>query len=54
VHPGSYKGQALEQGVAAFGLGLRDAMEGLPLRDDYRNPTRTEKEKVPTVPTTGS
>ena len=33
VHPGSYKGQSLEQGIAAFALGLRDAMEGLLLRD---------------------
>jgi deoxyribonuclease-4 len=29
VHPGSYKGQSLEKGVAAFALGLRDAVEGL-------------------------
>jgi deoxyribonuclease IV len=29
VHPGSYKGQSLEEGVAAFVLGLRDAAEGL-------------------------
>jgi deoxyribonuclease-4 len=32
VHPGSYKGQSLEQGIAAFVLGLRDAVEGLLLR----------------------
>ncbi len=29
LHPGSYKGQSLEQGIAAFVLGLRDAAEGL-------------------------
>jgi deoxyribonuclease-4 len=29
VHPGSYKGQSLEAGIAAFALGLRDAAEGL-------------------------
>jgi len=33
LHPGSYKGQLLEQGIAAFVLGLRDASEGLRLRD---------------------
>jgi deoxyribonuclease-4 len=33
VHPGSYKGQSLDQGIAAFVLGLRDAAEGLLLRD---------------------
>jgi deoxyribonuclease-4 len=33
LHPGSYKGQSLEQGIAAFVLGLRDAVEGLLLRD---------------------
>jgi len=33
VHPGSYKGQSVEQGIAAFVLGLRDAVEGLPLRE---------------------
>jgi len=29
VHPGSYRGQSLEQGIAAFVLGLRDAAQGL-------------------------
>jgi deoxyribonuclease IV len=29
LHPGSYKGQSLEEGIAAFVLGLRDAAEGL-------------------------
>ncbi len=28
LHPGSYKGQSLEQGIAAFVLGLRDAAAG--------------------------
>lgn len=28
VHPGSYKGQSLEEGIAAFARGLRDAAEG--------------------------
>jgi len=28
LHPGSYKGQSLEQGIAAFATGLRDAAEG--------------------------
>ena len=28
LHPGSYKGQSLEEGIAAFALGLRDATEG--------------------------
>jgi len=28
VHPGSYKGQSLEEGIAGFVLGLRDAAEG--------------------------
>jgi deoxyribonuclease IV len=28
VHPGSYKGQSLEQGIVAFALGLRDAAAG--------------------------
>ena len=32
VHPGSYKGQSLDQGIAAFVLGLRDAAEALLLR----------------------
>ena len=30
LHPGSYKGQSLEEGIAAFVLGLRDATEGAP------------------------
>ena len=30
LHPGSYKGPSIEQGIAAFVLGLRDAAEGLP------------------------
>ena len=29
LHPGSYKGQSLEEGIAAFGLGLRDAASGV-------------------------
>jgi deoxyribonuclease IV len=29
VHPGSYRGQSVEQGVAAVALALRDAAEGL-------------------------
>ncbi|HZT32885.1 MAG TPA: deoxyribonuclease IV [Bryobacteraceae bacterium] len=29
VHPGSYKGQSLEQGIAAFAEGLREATRGL-------------------------
>jgi len=28
VHPGSYKGQSLEEGIAAFALGLAEAAEG--------------------------
>jgi deoxyribonuclease-4 len=28
LHPGSYKGQSLEEGIAAFVLGLRDATAG--------------------------
>ena len=28
LHPGSYKGQSLEEGIAAFVLGLRDAVAG--------------------------
>ncbi len=28
VHPGSYRGQALEQGIAAFAAGLREAAQG--------------------------
>jgi len=30
LHPGSYKGATIQQGIAAFVLGLRDAAEGLP------------------------
>jgi deoxyribonuclease-4 len=30
LHPGSYKGGFIEQGIAAFVLGLRDAAENLP------------------------
>ena len=30
LHPGSYKCQSIEEGIAAFVLGLRDAAEGLP------------------------
>jgi deoxyribonuclease-4 len=30
VHPGSYKGQLLDQGIEAFAAGLRDAAAGLP------------------------
>jgi deoxyribonuclease-4 len=30
LHPGSYKGGAIEQGIAAFVLGLRDAAKDLP------------------------
>jgi deoxyribonuclease-4 len=29
THPGSYKGQALEQGIAAFALGMQEASKGL-------------------------
>ena len=29
VHPGSYKGQSLEQGIAAFALGLQEAAAGV-------------------------
>src|SRR5215469_15724766 len=29
VHPGSYRGSSVEEGVAAFVLGLRDAVEGV-------------------------
>jgi deoxyribonuclease-4 len=29
VHPGSYRGQSIEEGIAAFVLGLRDATRGL-------------------------
>ena len=29
LHPGSYKGQSLEEGIAAFVLGLRDASAGV-------------------------
>ncbi len=31
VHPGSYRGQSVDEGIAAFALGLRDAAEGLAL-----------------------
>jgi deoxyribonuclease IV len=30
LHPGSYKGSSIEQGIAAFVLGLRDAAQDLP------------------------
>lgn len=30
LHPGSYRGSTIDQGIAAFALGLRDAAEGLP------------------------
>jgi deoxyribonuclease IV len=30
VHPGSYRGHTVEEGIAAFALGLRDAADGLP------------------------
>ena len=30
LHPGSYKGQTLPEGIAAFSLGLEAATEGLP------------------------
>jgi deoxyribonuclease-4 len=30
VHPGSYRGNSAEEGIAAFALGLRDAAAGLP------------------------
>jgi len=29
VHPGSYRGWSLEQGIAAFALGLKEAAEGI-------------------------
>ena len=32
LHPGSYKGQTVEEGIAAFALGLKEAAEGLRLR----------------------
>lgn len=32
VHPGSYRGQSVEEGIAAFVLGLRDATGGLHAR----------------------
>jgi deoxyribonuclease-4 len=32
VHPGNYRGQTLEKGIAAFELGLKEAAEGLPPR----------------------
>jgi deoxyribonuclease IV len=32
LHPGSYRGADIEQSIAAFVLGLRDAAEGLPAR----------------------
>jgi deoxyribonuclease-4 len=31
VHPGSYRGHSVEEGIAAFALGLRDAAQGLDL-----------------------
>lgn len=31
IHPGSYKGQSLEEGISAFVLGLRDAAKALAL-----------------------
>jgi len=30
LHPGSYKGSSIDEGIAAFVLGLRDAAHGLP------------------------
>jgi deoxyribonuclease-4 len=33
THPGSYKGQALEQGIAAFALGMQEAAKGLKLKN---------------------
>ncbi len=30
VHPGSYRGHSVEEGIAAFALGLHDAAAGLP------------------------
>jgi deoxyribonuclease IV len=30
LHPGSFRGSSVEQGIAAFVLGLRDAADGLP------------------------
>jgi deoxyribonuclease-4 len=33
THPGSYKGQALEQGIAAFALGLQEASKGMKPRE---------------------
>ena len=32
LHPGSYRGADIEQSIAAFVLGLRDAAQGLPTR----------------------
>jgi len=31
LHPGSYKGQSLQEGIAAFVAGMAEAAEGLPL-----------------------
>lgn len=31
LHPGSYKGASIEQGIAAFVLGIRDAAQDLPV-----------------------
>ncbi len=33
VHPGSYRGQAVEEGIGSFVLGVRDATRGLAPRD---------------------
>jgi deoxyribonuclease-4 len=33
VHPGSYRNQSVEEGIAAFVLGLRDALHGLSPRN---------------------
>jgi len=32
VHPGSFRGSSVEEGIAAFSLGLRDAAEGVDTR----------------------
>jgi deoxyribonuclease-4 len=32
VHPGSYRGSSVEEGIAAFALGVRDAAEGMDVR----------------------
>ena len=33
LHPGNYRGNSVEEGIAAFVLGLKEASEGFPARD---------------------